>query len=252
MLFRSKSVAEAQAFESGAMASAAWGSETNRAAVLVFDAAQPGKPKLHATGIRNCVALTVQPAKGDLWCTTNERDMLGDDLVPDYSTRVKEGQFYGWPWYYMGSHEDPRHAGARPDLAGKVSLPDVPYQAHSASVSLQFYTSTSGRSVFPKEYLGDGFAVLHGSWNREFRTGHKVLGSLVRAHHEGKPFDLRAALRDGRVEEEIHRGDLLGFRVVPLLPELPDARLHSGERGRGRGLAALQDRKSTRLNSSHT
>ncbi|MEN9704949.1 MAG: hypothetical protein RLZZ393_828, partial [Pseudomonadota bacterium] len=166
-----KSVAEAQAFESGAMAGAAWGSETNRAAVLVFDAAQPGKPKLHATGIRNCVALTVQPAKGDLWCTTNERDMLGDDLVPDYSTRVKEGQFYGWPWYYMGSHEDPRHAGARPDLAGKVSLPDVPYQAHSASVSLQFYTSTSGRSVFPKEYLGDGFAVLHGSWNREFRTG---------------------------------------------------------------------------------
>ena len=175
-----KTVAEAQAFEKGAALGAAWGSETNRAAVLVFDAANPGKPKLHATGIRNCVALTVQPVKGDLWCTTNERDMLGDDLVPDYSTRVKEGQFYGWPWYYMGNREDPRHAGARPDLAGKVATPHVPYQAHSAAVSLQFYTATSGKSVFPKEYQGEGFAVLHGSWNRAFRTGHKIVRVLMK------------------------------------------------------------------------
>jgi glucose/arabinose dehydrogenase len=175
-----KSVEEAQAFEKDSMRGAAWGSETNRAAVLVFDAAKPGKPKLLATGIRNCVALTVQPAKGDLWCTTNERDMLGDDLVPDYSTRVKEGQFYGWPWYYMGSNEEPRHKGERPDLAGKVAVPDVPYQAHSASVSLQFYTATAGTSAFPKQYLGDGFAVLHGSWNRAFRTGHKVVRLLMK------------------------------------------------------------------------
>ena len=175
-----KTVAEAQALEKDAMLGAAWGSETNRAAVLEFDVAKPGKPKLLATGIRNCVALTVQPVKGDVWCTTNERDMLGDDLVPDYSTRVKAGQFYGWPWYYMGSNEDPRHKGERPDLKGKVSVPDVPYQAHSASVSLQFYTATSGASVFPKQYQGEGFAVLHGSWNRAFRTGHKVVRVLMK------------------------------------------------------------------------
>jgi glucose/arabinose dehydrogenase len=175
-----KSAAEVQAFEKDAMTGAAWGSETNRAAVLVFDAANPGKPRLYATGIRNCVALTVQPVKGDVWCTTNERDMLGDDLVPDYSTRVKDGQFYGWPWYYMGNREDPRHAGERPDLNGKVATPDVPYQAHSAAVALQFYTATSGKSVFPKEYLGDGFAVLHGSWNRAFRTGHKIVRVLMK------------------------------------------------------------------------
>jgi len=179
-----KTVAEAQAFEKDAMLGAAWGSETNRAAVLVFDAAKPGKPKLFATGIRNCVALTVQPVKGDVWCTTNERDLLGDDLVPDYSTRVKAGQFYGWPWYYMGSNEDPRHKGARPDLKGKASLPDVPYQAHSASVSLQFYPATSGASAFPKQYQGQGFAVLHGSWNRAHRTGHKVVQVPIK---DGQP-----------------------------------------------------------------
>jgi hypothetical protein len=135
-----------------------------------------GKPgKVFASGIRNCVSLTVQPGNGALWCTTNERDLLGDDLVPDYSTRVQEGHWYGWPWYYMGNHEDPRHAGERPDLAGKVTSPDVPYQAHSAALNLTFYTAESGASAFPKEYVGDGFAVLHGSWNRAFRTGHKVV-----------------------------------------------------------------------------
>jgi glucose/arabinose dehydrogenase len=110
-----------------------------------------------------------------LWCTTNERDMLGDDLVPDYTTRVREGGFYGWPWYYMGKYEDPRLKGDRPDLAGKVLVPDVPFQAHSAALNLVFYTATSGRSAFPKQYVGDGFAVMHGSWNRAFRTGHKIV-----------------------------------------------------------------------------
>ncbi len=81
----------------------------------------------------------------------------------------------GGPGYYMGNHEDPRHAGERPDLAGKVSSPDVPYQAHSAALNLTFYTATSGSSAFPRKYVGDGFAVLHGSWNRAFRTGHKVV-----------------------------------------------------------------------------
>lgn len=170
-----KTAAEIKAWEAQHGLGAAWDQETNRATVIAYPvgANQPGK--LFATGIRNCVGLTVQPKSGDLWCTTNERDLLGDDLVPDYSTRVKEGGFYGWPWYYMGNHEDPRLKGDRPDLAGKASVPDVPFQAHSAALTLTFYTATSGASAFPKEYVGDGFAVLHGSWNRAFRTGHKVV-----------------------------------------------------------------------------
>jgi len=169
-----KSAAEAQAWETAHGLGTAWGNEENRADVLVYDVGA-GKPgKVYASGIRNCVSLTMQD-NGALWCTTNERDLLGDDLVPDYSTRVQAGHWYGWPWYFMGNHEDPRHAGERPDLAGKVTSPDVPYQAHSAALNLTFYTATAGASAFPKEYVGDGFAVLHGSWNRAFRTGHKVV-----------------------------------------------------------------------------
>ncbi len=154
---------------------AAWDVETDRAAVLEFDAAAPAAPKLYASGIRNCVSLTVQPANGALWCTTNERDALGDDLVPDYSTRVKRGSFYGWPWYYMGSNEDPRLKGERPDLAGKVSVPDVPYQSHSAALSMTFYQASSGNSAFPPAYVGDAFVGFHGSWNRSLRTGYKLV-----------------------------------------------------------------------------
>jgi glucose/arabinose dehydrogenase/cytochrome c2 len=170
-----KNPAEVKAWEATHGLGAAWGNEENRADVLVWNVGSKKPGKVYASGIRNCVSLTVQPGNGALWCTTNERDMLGDDLVPDYSTRVKQGAWYGWPWYYMGNHEDPRHAGERPDLAGKVTSPDVPYQAHSASLNLEFYTATSGASAFPRKYVGDGFAVLHGSWNRAFRTGHKVV-----------------------------------------------------------------------------
>jgi len=94
-----------------------------------------------------------------------------DNLVPDYVTRVREGAFYGWPWFYIGNNEDPRHAGERPDLKGKVTVPDVLIQAHSASLGLTFY---NGRA-FPPEYRGDGFAAEHGSWNRSRRTGYKVI-----------------------------------------------------------------------------
>jgi hypothetical protein len=114
----------------------------------------------------------------------NERDALGDNLVPDYSTRVREGGFYGWPWYYMGDKEDPRHAGERPDLKGKTITPDVPYEAHSAAVGFTFYTAASGPSAFPAEYVGDAFAVFHGSWNRADRTGHKVVRVPI---EDGKP-----------------------------------------------------------------
>jgi glucose/arabinose dehydrogenase len=163
---------------------AAWDGEDNRAAVLVFDAASPGAPVIFAAGIRNCVSLTVQPANGALWCTTNERDALGDDLVPDYSTRVKRGSFFGWPWYYLGSNEDPRLKGDRPDLKDKVSVPDVLYQSHSAPLSMTFYAANSGKSAFPADYAGDAIVGFHGSWNRSLRTGYK----LVRVHMKnGEP-----------------------------------------------------------------
>ena len=149
---------------------AAWGAETERAGVLAFD--PDGKNRsLFATGIRNCVGLAIQPGSGTPWCSTNERDGLGDDLVPDYVTRVKEGGFYGWPWYYVGDNEDPRHAGERPDLKGQVTIPDVLLQAHSASLGLTFYDA----ALFPPEYRGDAFAAEHGSWNRSKRTGYKVI-----------------------------------------------------------------------------
>jgi glucose/arabinose dehydrogenase len=152
-----------------------WGSETDRADVLAFD---PDGKRLgiFATGIRNCVGLAVHPTTGDLYCSTNERDGLGDDLVPDYVTRVREGAFYGWPWLYIGSNEDPRHVGDRTDLKGKVTVPDVLLQPHSASLGLTFYT---GRQ-FPIEYSGDGFAAEHGSWNRSRRTGYKVIRIRLR------------------------------------------------------------------------
>jgi glucose/arabinose dehydrogenase len=170
-----KTPAEIRAWESEHGLGATWGDEANRADVLVFDVGSRAAGKPFATGIRNCVGLTIEPATGDLWCTTNERDGLGDNLVPDYSTRVKEGAFYGWPWYYMGDHEDPRHAGERPDLKGKVTVPDVLFESHSAAVGLEFYTATTGSSAFPSDYVGDGFAVFHGSWNKANRTGHKIV-----------------------------------------------------------------------------
>jgi glucose/arabinose dehydrogenase len=149
---------------------AAWGSETDRADVLAFD---PDGKRLgvFATGIRNCVGLAIHPTTGDAYCSTNERDGLGDNLVPDYVTRVREGAFYGWPWFYIGGNEDPRHLGQRPDLKGKVTAPDVLIQPHSASLGVTFYTGTA----FPAEYVGDGFAAEHGSWNRSRRTGYKVI-----------------------------------------------------------------------------
>jgi glucose/arabinose dehydrogenase/cytochrome c2 len=179
-----KTPAEIVSWEAQHGLGAAWDLETNRAAVLEFDAKAPGQPTIYAAGIRNCVSLTMQPATGALWCTTNERDAIGDDLVPDYSTRVTRGGFYGWPWYYMGSNEDPRLKGDRPDLAGKVLVPDILYQSHSAALNMTFYVASSGKSAFPADYVGDAFVAFHGSWNRSLRTGYK----LVRVRmHNGQP-----------------------------------------------------------------
>jgi glucose/arabinose dehydrogenase len=153
--------------------------EQDRADVLAFDP-DGSHRRVVATGIRNCSGLTVQPATGALWCAVNERDGLGDDLPPDYATRVVDGAFYGWPWYYIGAHEDPRHKGERPDLAGRVTTPDVLFQPHSAPLGITFYEG----DAFPAEYKGDAFVAFHGSWNRAKRTGYKVVRLLMK---DGKP-----------------------------------------------------------------
>ncbi len=170
-----KSPAEVRAWEAAHARGSSWGDETGRADILVADPA--GRDlRVFATGIRNAVGLAVQPGTGRLWAATNERDGLGDDLVPDYITHVEDGGYYGWPWFYLGNHEDPRHAGERPDLAGAALVPDVPVQAHSAALELTFYpVDVSGPSAFPAACRGDIFAAFHGSWNRSGRTGGKVV-----------------------------------------------------------------------------
>ena len=169
-----KSSADAVAWQSGHAPGAAWGKEADRADVLAFDP-QGGGRRVFAGGIRNCVTVAIEPVKGEPWCAVNERDSLGDNLPPDYVTRVRQHAFYGWPWYYIGAHEDPRLKGQRPDLADQVTIPDVLIQPHSAPLGLAFYTPRSGVAAFPAAYRGDAFVALHGSWNRSKRTGYKVV-----------------------------------------------------------------------------
>jgi glucose/arabinose dehydrogenase len=176
-----KTIAAVRRWQAERALGAAWGDETDRADVLMFDPVGEERRRIFAAGIRNCVSLAVNPSTGDLWCATNERDGLGDDLPPDYVTRVRDDAFYGWPWYYVGSHEDPRHRGERPDLSGKVTVPDVLLQAHSAPLELMFYAASRGSAAFPRDYDGDAFVALHGSCNRSSRTGYKVV--RVRVHN---------------------------------------------------------------------
>jgi glucose/arabinose dehydrogenase len=149
----------------------AWGEEERRAAVLAYD--PDGKnEKYFATGLRNCAGMALQPQTGDLWCVVNERDELGDNVPFDYATSVKDGAFYGWPWYYIGDNPDPRWAETpRDDLKGHVTVPDVLFQSHSAPLNIAFYNS----DAWGADYKGDAFVALHGSWNRGTRTGYKVV-----------------------------------------------------------------------------
>jgi glucose/arabinose dehydrogenase len=218
-----KTPADIKAWEAQHGFGSSWDSETDRASVLEFDAAAPGAPALYASGIRNCVSLSVQPANGALWCTTNERDALGDDLVPDYSTRVARGSFYGWPWYYIGSNQDPRLKGERPDLAGKVALPDVLYQAHSAALSMTFYTASNGKSAFPGDFTGDAIVGFHGSWNRSLRTGYKLVRVRMK---DGEPTGGYEDFLTGFVVDDAH---VWGRPVATV--QLPDGSLLMSEDG---------------------
>lgn len=144
--------------------------EVHRADVLEFT--PEGKfIKVYASGIRNCVGEAIHPQTGELWCSTNERDRLGNHLVPDYITHVQEDGFYGWPWFYMGGTQDPRHAGKHPELKNKVITPDILVQPHMASLEMTFYTA----NAFPAQYRGGIFASEHGSWNRKNRAGYEVI-----------------------------------------------------------------------------
>ena len=141
-----------------------------RADILAFDADGRHR-RVYASGIRNPAGLAVDPKSGVLWCSVNERDTLGDNLVPDYITSVREGGFYGWPWFYIGANEDPHHVGKHPELRTEVIVPDVLLQPHNASLQLLFLQGTQ----FPARYRGDLFAAEHGSWNRSVRTGYEVI-----------------------------------------------------------------------------
>jgi glucose/arabinose dehydrogenase len=156
--------------------------EFHRADVLEFT--PQGKfVKVYAWGLRNCVGEAINPATGELWCSTNERDGLGNNLVPDYVTHVQEGGFYGWPWFYFngpaGGLQDPRHPGKHPELQAKVITPDILVNPHFASLEMFFYEG----SQFPAEFKGDGFAAEHGSWNRAQRTGYEVIRLPMRNGH---------------------------------------------------------------------
>jgi glucose/arabinose dehydrogenase len=126
---------------------------------------------IYASGIRNPVGLAINPETGELWTSINERDNLGDNLVPDYVTHVQRGGFYGWPWFYIGGNQDPAHPGKHPELRDKVIVPDVLIQAHSASLGMTFYDG----KMFPAEYTGDAFAAEHGSWNHSQGSGREVI-----------------------------------------------------------------------------
>jgi glucose/arabinose dehydrogenase len=183
--------------------------EFHRANVLEFT--PDGKfVEVYAHGIRNCVGEAINPVTGELWCSTNERDNLGNHLVPDYVTSVKEGSFFGWPWYYMGGHQDPRlpqpcanGTGAnmqaqaltddqakdckRVDLSAKVSTPDVLVQPHMASLEMVFYPQTTKQ--FPAEFDGNAFAAEHGSWNRANRAGYEVISIPMHDGHATGEYD---------------------------------------------------------------
>jgi glucose/arabinose dehydrogenase len=166
--------------------------------------------EVYAHGIRNCVGEAINPTTGQLWCSTNERDNLGNHLVPDYVTSVKEGSFFGWPWYYMGGHQDPRlpepcangtgpnaQAAAltdeqaknckRVNLSSKVSTPDVLVQPHMASLEMVFYPTQ--KKEFPENYDGDAFAAEHGSWNRQNRAGYEVIHIPMHDGHATGEYD---------------------------------------------------------------
>ncbi len=160
--------------------------EVKRAAVLEVDTAS-GQTRVFASGLRNPNGLAWQPQSGELWTTVNERDELGNDLVPDYMTSVNDGDFYGWPYSYYGQRVDTRVTPQRPNLVAKAKAPDYALGAHTAALGLAFYTG----SLLPEKYKNGAFIGLHGSWNRQPRSGYKVVFvPFVNGKPQGLPQDI--------------------------------------------------------------
>ncbi|MCG3202692.1 MAG: hypothetical protein NFCOHLIN_02577 [Gammaproteobacteria bacterium] len=154
----------------GSASNADAGEPPMRAAINRYDI-NGGSHRIFASGIRNAVGMDWNPVTGDLWVSSQERDGLGDDLVPDYFTRVREGGFYGWPYAYIGPHEDPRRIGEAPGLVASTLYPDVLLGGHVGAMDVMFYTG----SRFPERYRNGAFIALHGSWNRAKRAGYEVV-----------------------------------------------------------------------------
>jgi glucose/arabinose dehydrogenase len=189
------------------------GEDCRRAAVLEFNPDGSGY-RVYASGIRNPVGLTLQPGTDILWTAVNERDNLGDDLVPDYATSLKDGGFYGWPYSYIGQNYDPRYDGAFPDLVKRALVPDVLIPAHSAALGIAFYTGTQ----FPQRYRSGGFVALHGSWNRSVASGYRVAFFPVNNGRPGPLEDFMTGfiVNDGSGGEAIQRwGRPVGVTVAP-------------------------------------
>jgi glucose/arabinose dehydrogenase len=163
----------------GSRSNVSSGEPAERAAILEMNPDGSAK-RVFAGGLRNPVGMAWEPASGALWTVVNERDGLGDELVPDYATAVTDGAFYGWPYAYLGAHEDPRRAGERRDLVQRTIAPSVLIQAHSAPLGIVFYDG----KMFPAQYRGRAFVALHGSWNRSRRTGYEVISIPMK---NGKP-----------------------------------------------------------------
>lgn len=184
--------------------------EKNRADILEFNP-DGSSMRVYAWGIRNAGGgLAMNPQTNELWCSVNERDGLGDNLVPDYITHVEDGGFYGWPWWYIGSHQDPRHKDKHPELRDKVLVPDVLLQPHFASLELTFYEG----SQFPAAYRGDIFASQHGSWNRSVRAGYEVI--RIPLHQTGRASGEYEDFLTGFVVDNGHVwGRPVGVAVAP-------------------------------------
>jgi glucose/arabinose dehydrogenase len=160
--------------------------EVDRAAIWEVDLTT-GSSRIFASGLRNPVGLAWQPQSGELWTTVPERDKIGSDLVPDYMTSVKDGAFYGWPYSYFGQHVDKRVKPPRPDLVAKAIAPDYALGAHTASLGLVFYEG----DLLPRRFKGGAFIGQHGSWNRQPRSGYKVIFvPFADGHPAGAPEDI--------------------------------------------------------------
>ncbi len=184
--------------------------EQRRANILEINPDGSGE-RIYAAGLRNPVGMDWAPGTNTLWTAVNERDELGDDLVPDYLTSVREGAFYGWPYSYFGQHPDPRLKGERPDLVQKAVVPDVPLGAHTASLGLAFYDQTA----FPAKYRKGAFVGQHGSWNRSELVGYKVVFvPFKEGKPAGKPEDFLTGFIADAGKSEVY-GRPVGVEVLP-------------------------------------